>query len=515
MNLWSRTKMAITAAWKTFSDPESQIRDMTHEQRLDFWAMAWSYYRSMMFSRRNGENWTWYLTSREMYKHTRLIYNPVPMIVDFYVDNIWRPAQNDNFESLVTPVTEKTDEPLIEAIAQIDQWSNFLANSPKIKRYAAATGNVLIEGVDDRDREKVFDRTVWPGFVKEIQLNETGDVQSYVLEYEVYDPAIKSNYRFTKIVTKEKFSYFRDDKSFIPEGKLAAEEPNPYGFVFAVWVRHTDDGADFGMPALKNLDKVDEANSLASHLHDNIHKDVESPKVISTKGEIIPIVGAVPSRDKKTLIPQDPRLNWVVFKTEQGASVLDLAGKLALAEAEPYLKNLLASFTDDYPELQAAAIIKENSQLSGAALERMLTPSQNRLDGVQGGYNQQLVKLRQMQLAVAGFRVNGNFWRQRSEQQKLFGDFNLNSYQAGGLNFHLKRSLLVQNTESEAEDLLQKKATRATTLEGVVDQREQLSIAGYNEDQANEIIARVAKENEIITDPNDIKDPNTEPPQPE
>jgi hypothetical protein len=80
---------------------------------------------------------------REMYKHTRLIYNPVPMIVDFYVDNIWRPAQNNDFESLVTPLSPKTDEAIIEAVAQVDQWSNFLADAQKIKRYAAATGNVL------------------------------------------------------------------------------------------------------------------------------------------------------------------------------------------------------------------------------------------------------------------------------------------------------------------------------------------------------------------------------------
>jgi hypothetical protein len=251
-------------------------------------------------------------------------------------------------------------------------------------------------------------------------------------------------------------------------------------------------------------------------LHDNIHKDVESPKVISTDGEILPIVGATQSRDKKTLIAQDPRLNWVVFKANKGAAVFDLAGKLALADAHPYLKDLLASFTDDYPELQAAAIIKENSQLSGAALERMLTPSQNRLDGVQGGYNQQLVKLRQMQLSVGGMRINSGFWRQRTDQQKLFSPFNLQSFSRGDLNFHLQRSLLVQNTESETEDLLMKKATRATTLEagGLIDQRESLSIAGYNEEQTQEIIDRQAKDNELITDPTQLLNPPPDPNNP-
>lgn len=499
--------MAISAGWKVFTDPESRMRDMSREQLLDYWATAYAYYRSYMFSTRNGEKWHFYLAQREMYKHTRLIYNPVPMIVDFYVDNVWRPANNENFESLVTPVSPKTDEKIVEAVAQIDQWSNFQSDAQKIKRYAAATGNVLIEGVDDLDREKILHRTIWPGFVKEIELSDTGDVLAYTKEYEVFDPQKKANYLYKVIVNKESFSYFRDDKPFTPPGKTADIETNPYGFVFAVWIRHTDDGANIGLPAFTHFDKVDEANSLASHLHDNIHKDVESPKVISTDGEVVPIVGATQNEKTKQLTPSDPRLNWVVFKTPANASVADLAGTLKLAEADPYLTKVLASFTDDFPELQAAAIIKANSQLSGAALERLLTPAQNRLDGAQPNYNGQLIKLRQMGLAVGGMRANGGGWKQRTKQQERFKPFDLKSFERGDLDFNLVPSKLVQNTDSETEDLLQKKATRATTLEGIVDQREQLSIAGYNEEQAQEIIDRKAKENEIITDPNELDNP--------
>jgi hypothetical protein len=501
--------MGISAGWKAFTDPESQVRDMTREERLDMYAQAWAYYRAKMFSRRHGDDWTQYLAQRELYKHTRLIYNPVPMIVDFYVDNLWRPAANDQFESLVTPLTPKTDEKIIEAVAQIDQWSNFLSDMQKIKRYAAATGNILIEGVDDLVREKVFHRALWPGYLLEPpELNETGDVQGYKLEYEVFDPQLKGNYRYKKIVTKESFSYFRDDKPFVPDGKNAAVEANPYGFVFAIWIRHTDDGADVGVPACSHLDKVDEANSLGSHLHDNIHKEIESPGIISTKDEVLPIIGASQNPTTKRLMPQDPRLNWILFKTGEGATYFDIGSKLKLAEAHPYLKDILASFTDDYPELQAAAIIKENSQLSGAALERLLTPAQNRLDGVQPNYNQQLIKLRQMQLAVAGMRANGGGWTQRTEQRDKFKPFGLSSFERGELDFNLTKSVLVQNSEAEIEDVLTKKAARAVSLDGIVDQREQLSIAGYSEEQAKEIIDRQTKENELITDPN-IIDPNT------
>jgi hypothetical protein len=483
--------MGISAGLAAFRDPEAQFRDLTIEQRIDLYAQAWMYYRNLKFSRREGVDWSGYLATRELYKNTRLIYNPVPAIVDFYNDNIWRPANNEQFHSLVTPLADNTDEKLLAAIAQLDQWGNFLAEAQKIKRYAAATGNVLVEGIDDFKRQKITHKVVWPGYVSNLELNANGDVTAYTLEYDVYDPAIKQNYRYRKVVTKDTFSYFRDDRPFTPDGKKAAVEKNPYGFVFAVWIRHTDDGYDYGLPACKHFDKVDEVNSLASHLHDNIHKAIESPKVVSTDGEMKPIVGGV--QDKKTgqITPADPRLNWVVLKTPSGASVSDLAGSLQLAEAHPYLKEMLASFSDDYPELQAASIIKENTQLSGAALERLLGPAQNRLNGVQANYNQQLIKFRQMGIAVAGWRMStGGGWSGASKQRDVFKPFGLDSYQAGNLDFNLVRSVLVQNTEAEDEEVLTKKASRAVQLAAIVDTEEQLKIAGYSEDEIKNILPR-------------------------
>lgn len=491
---------AITAGWAAFRrDPESQLRDLTREQRLDLYATAWAYYRSYMYSRRNGEDWTNYLALRELYKHTRLIYNPVPAIVDFYVDNLWQPAQNDDIKSLMTPIEDGADEKLVKAVAQLDQWSNFLAESQKIKRYAAATGNVLIEGIDDLERQKILHRTVWPGYVTDLELNATGDVRSYALEYDVYDRETKHTYTYKKIVTQESFSYFRDDRPFIPEGKTATVETNPYGFVFAVWIRHTDDGADYGLPACNNFDKVDNVNSLASHVDDFIHKDIESPKLIGAAGEITPIIGAY--KDPKTglITQEDPRLHFVALKvdTSKGpASVNDLSGVLKLAEASPELARQIESFDKDYPELQAATIIQKNSQLSGAALERMLTPAQNRLDGVQPSYNQQLIKLRQMQVAVGGMRANGGGWTALTQQQRLFSPYNMQSYGRGGLDFNLKRSVLVRETEAEKEDTLKKKADRADTLLEVgVDELEALQVAGYSEEKAKEILKR-SRENE-------------------
>ena len=486
--------MAIGAGWAQFlKGPDSQLQNLTHEERLDMYSVAWAYYRSKMFSSRDGTNWGSYLESRLLYKHTRLIYNPVPMLVDFYVDNIWERAANDDFPNLAVPVEKDTDEKLITAIAQLDQWGMWLAEASKLKRFIAATGNALVEGVDDLNRGKVLHKVCWPGHVRKIELNATGDIQSYILEYEVWDSERQKTFTYRKEVDKEEYRYFYDDKPWTPPGKSGSVEKNEYGFVFAVWFKHIDDGSDYGVPACHNYDKVDNVNALASHVDDYMHRDIESPKIIGAAGDIIPIVGAY--RDKKGIVhPQDPRLNWMVLKadTSKGpVSVNDLSGVLKLGEASPELDRQLKSFENDYPELQAATIMRENAQLSGAALERMLGPAQNRLDGVQPGYNQQLIKLRQMGLAVGGMRANRGGWSQLTTQQRVFLPFNLVSYEKGELEFTLKQSQLVHETEDEQESTKLKKAQRgAAILDIGGDELEALQVAGYTEEQAQEILKR-------------------------
>ena len=486
---------AINAGWTSFmKGPEYQLQNLTHEERRDMYSVAWAYYRSKMFSSREGVSWQNYLEMRGMYKFTRLIYNPIPMLVDFYVDNIWERAENEDFPNLATPLLKDTDEKITEAVAQLDQWGMWLAESAKLKRYVAATGNALVEGVDDLDRGKILHRIIWPGYVKKVELNSTGDLQAYVLEYDVWDSEKRKMFTYRKEVDKEEYRYFYDDKPWTPPGKTGPVERNDYGFVFAVWFKHIDDGSDYGVPACYNYDKVDNVNGLASHIDDYIHRDIESPKIIGTAGEIVPIIGA--TRDKRTgmVTPQDTRINWVVLKTDSTkgpVSVNDLSGVLKLSDASPELERQIKSFENDYPELQAATIMRENAQLSGAALERMLGPAQNRLDGVQPGYNQQLIKLRQMGLAVAGMRSNGGGWRQLTQQQSVFKPFGLLSYERGELEFSLKQSQLVHETEDEQETTMGKKATRASTLLDIgVDELEALQVAGYTEEQAQEIMTR-------------------------
>jgi hypothetical protein len=479
-------QVGYNAALQAWQDPSSVVSDYTRRSRQEEFAIAWLYYRDQMFAA--GQNWDTYLSARDLYKHTRLIFNPVPSVVGFYEDHVFSSPDNsralEDGTQLVTNVFDSTPEDLQAAIAQLDQWGNWQSEAYRAVRYCAVTGSVLIELQDDLVREKILHQIRWPGQVQNLMLDSQGNVKAYAVEFQVQEGV--NRYRYRKEIDQDEFRYFRDDAPYIPEGRDAAVEANPYGFVPAVWIKHIDDGSDLGNPAFSKLDKLNELNSIVSHAHDHIHRQIESPKVLSTDGEIKSVTGAVgnvSATGTGSISPYDTRRDWMLLKAPSGASVLDLAGILKLAEADPYIDRTLSSFSSDYPELQAHEIIKANSQLSGAALERMLAPSQAKLDRACAQYFQQIIKLRQMGIAIAGWRQNGGGWLNNTIQQQRFKPFNLDSYEKGDLNFGIKRSLLIENTESEVEDLLTKKAARATELEPMVGEEEALRIAGYSQDE--------------------------------
>lgn len=490
--------VGVKAGITAFNDPEAKARQLTTDERMVSYALAGWYYSGEMFSPEIGD-WTTYKTNYRLYKHTRLIYNPLQVLVNFYVDNIWQKAQRPDdpeSQSLYTDVEDGTDEVIVRAIAQADQWANWQSESALVKEYAATCGGVLLEGIDDLEREKVTQETVWAGYITDLKLNAAGDVVGYTKEYQVHDPEKQETYRYKKIVDKEKYQYFKDDKLFAYEGRKAVED-NPYGFVFAVWVRHLPGNAPFGRGVMRTFTKLNDLNSLASHINDYIHKKIESPKIIFSDASVLPLIGATSDKDGNIIDHDDPALSWVLFHSKGSGSVEDLAGTLDLAQASPELERQLRDFSDAYPELSAYSIIKQNSQLSGAALDRLLTPAQNKLSKAAVNYDRQWIKFCQMKLAVAGWRVNTGAWRSRTRQQAKFAPFDLGSYERGDLDFQMKPSQLVQMDEKENTELEGLKLDNATKAEGLKSLKSRLMMIGLTEEEAIEEMNVLRTENAL------------------
>jgi hypothetical protein len=457
-SFWGRVTTATSAAFlawrRTYENPEA-VQGGKFESRRAMYNLLWQYYTNEAFE--DLAKWTKYKQSYSLYRQTRSLYNVANRLAEFYAAQVYPGVLSEDGAKLpegvplAIPLAEDTPMALRAAIAQFWQWTNWQAGKAVYVRYGAIAGSVLVEVVDDLDRGKITANVVWPGLIADLTLDATGNVKLYSVEYRAYDSEKQTDYTFKKVVDAEMIRTFRDDRPWAPDGGDPAY-PNPYGFVPAVWAKHRDLGGDHGAPAIHgSLGKIDELNSLASHIHDQIHKVIGAPIVIASSGNVTNILARskrgptdeldVPEADKETVL---------MLKAPEGTTVASLAGDLDLAQAMPYLEALLTEIERDNPELGMYRELRAMSQVTGPGAARMMGDVAGNVWEAAATYDQQSVKLFQMAVAIAGWRVERGDWgRTLTRQQEKFRGFNLESYQKGELDFDISPRPLIPPTEEE------------------------------------------------------------------
>jgi hypothetical protein len=371
--------------------------------------------------------------------------------VEFYVGTIYPGVLSEDGSSLpegvplAIPFAEDTNPALKSAIAQFWQWSNWQALKAVHVRYGAALGNVLIEVVDDVERGKISAEIPWPGYITDLTLDAAGNVKAYALEYKVRNDT--EEYMYRKEVDQTSFRYYKDDE-------LTSVNENVYGFVPAVWIRHISNGTDFGDPAISGaMGKVDELNNLASHAHDQIHKVSGAPLVLWSDGVLSNLFG----KKKDISEPADQQQqqdSLLMLRGPTGGSVSSLAGNLNLADVASYIDRLLSEIEQDFPELALYREMRNMSQITGPAAARLIGDVSSRVAEVSAGYDQQNIKLFQMAVAIGGYRA-ATTWTNLTPQQQKFASFNLDSYQAGQLDFAIMPRQLISATKTEQAQEMQ------------------------------------------------------------
>ena len=461
MNQWGRftvaTRAAGRAAWNVFrrvyADPSGMARRETEDARLADYATLWAYHENSVFD--DVARWQTYRTAHRLYRATRPIYNPARRLARFYTGVVYQgewatdPAQMTAKTSAI-PWSERTPAPLLGAIAQIYQWSNWQSRKNIALRYAAAVGDVLVTVVDDLSRGKVYPDVVWPGHVVEIDLDPTGNVTYYAIDYDADEldergQPTGQSYVFRREVSKTRIAEFHDTT---PTLRAA----NPYGFVPAVWMQHTATGGTHGQSALGNPSKIDELNSLAAHALDQAHRILEAPILIAGQS-----VGGNLSDQAKAAAygrvqPQAAAQEELkIITAAQGSEIQSL--RLESGETLAHIDHLLVEIERDYPELGMFAKLREMSNVTGPGADRMFGDVASLVNEARAQYDQQTVKLFQMCTAVAGWRANDGAWglpSQLSQQQRAFLPFNLDSYARGDLDTSIQsRGLIMPSPEEE------------------------------------------------------------------
>lgn len=436
--------------------------DTSPESRAERYAVLWQLYRGEAFlpgwqQRRRGV-----FRDQRVYAGTRQIYSHVAAVVDFYAAHVYQGTLTTDGRRLpdgtrgaipLDPQTgdEATDAALLAAVAAWWARTNWQEGMTLRPRYGAALGDVLTELVDDLARHAVWPRLVWPGHVVDLALDHVGNVKAYALEYltTIGERGQEVTFRYRKEVDGAAFRYYRDDRPWADADRHGdAVQPNPYGFVPAIWDRHINIGEPWGLSAIAGMRRpLVELNSVLSHAMDFQQKAFRAPILVRgsmSGGTLNPARGADGTIDPKKLaeqlgfwpIEKDGGIDQLSFDIGQTLAMLEFV-KAGILEANPE-----ASFYHD---------LREMSTLTGPAVERALGDAVSRVNQARAGYDAQSVKLFQMALAMAGYRLNRGDWENPTARDRVFEPFDLDSYTRGELDMVILGRPVVPMTQEEVQ----------------------------------------------------------------
>ncbi len=427
-------------------------------------------------------------THPEIYQHTTLLWKHHEAVVDFYAGVIYQGALSTDGKPLpdgtlgAIPIDPQVPEPNVPEAVEGQEERAETPNGDRLRRaiaelwaawnwqqqmslrpmYGAALGDCLTELVDDTERRFVYPQIVWPGYVKEIELDYVGNVRRYVLEYRVErkdDRGQLKAWMYRKEVDKETFRHFRDDQPYDEHGPGTAVTVNAYGFVPAIWDRHriAAPGMARGKSATDGTRQaLMQLNSLFSHAFDFQHKAFWVPFMVAGAGRggtkdvdlgAPPQASSLAETYKWISVPPDATLLQPQFDT---GKTLDM------------LKDLREGILAENPEASFYQQMRQMQQVTAPGAERLMGDVKNRVDLARAGYDIQTVKLFQMAVAMCGERANDrsrNGWQRRGaprlDRKRLaFLEYDLRSFDQGELDFSIQSRPLVAPTETERVELV-------------------------------------------------------------
>lgn len=433
---------AAASTWRrVYADPEATTAAGEYEDRRQAYLYRWAWYENSIFDVLNRSTWAQYKADYRLYRHTRAIYNPARRLGDFYGAILWPGILSADGDpppggQLGIPLPEDTPAELRQALGQIWQWSNLQKIKSLIGRYGSILGDVGIEIIDDPDSRKITIAPIWPGHIVDLELDREGNAQAYTLEYQALDREKDQSYTYRKTVTKDWIATWRDDAPYSYDG-LPPEYANPYGFCPFVWIKHTDTGGDHGLPAMRNLLAWEELNGLASHDLDHAHKILKAPVILSGSGIAgTDLTGTKAGSSHDQAAADSSQESIDLLKTGPGVEAKALS--LEPGEAIERIDRILAQIERDHPELTLWEKLRDTTQISGVAADRLIGDAKIYVDDARANYDAGLIAANQMAIAIGGWRANSGAWGSNLDRQRqALIPFSLDSYAAGDLDFEI------------------------------------------------------------------------------
>lgn len=422
----------------------------------------------------SGQLFTNYATMTEwkedprVYKGISLLWNHTSRIPNFYSMLVYQGRLSTEVKQGAIPVipdeslNEDQVRELMTAIGVLYRRWNWQRAMKMRPRKAAMLGDWPTELIDDLDRTFIYPRSVWPGYVTEVEFDPVGNVEAYTIEHMATekDGDREETYRYKKVVTPDSYEFFKNGKPFGYDGAPSSYK-NPYGFAPMIWDRHLDNGIDdrgqsaFGatMQQLMNL------NSLASHARDAQHKNFLAPVIVG---------GKMSARNQSRI---DLGLPKIVTQNTGEARGSAMAEQHHFIEAEPgvslnqptieigdtlaWIQWMQEGILDAHPEITFFEKLADKSQVTGPGADKVILPVKSLVEDQRDSLDPNTVHLFQMAISMGGHRVKSGSWgKDLRNGRDAFRPFDLTSYDEGRLEFTIdERPVLPPSKLEEIEEI--------------------------------------------------------------
>lgn len=467
--------------WTTY-DPSRLITGWEQDRYVESWAL----YNGTMFN----DVWknTDVHTDLKVYKGTRLLTKHAGAVGSFYESTVYqgdvstdgRPLPIGSVEAIpIDPQvagSRRRQDQLLLAIAQTEtawNWKQFMGQRPLM---SSVLGNCLTELVDDPARGFPFPQMIWPGHVKEMELDFVGNVKSYTVEYDSVEKNSLGQwvpFKYKRTMDGDAFRYYKDGipHDYFGDG-TGGVVPNPYDFVPAVWDRHKIGWGNLGEPALGSTRQpLIELNSMLSHAFDFQRKAYLLPAMVSgtvnrTKrririGRDTAPAGEFsegPDRDDLAALMEEFHILPVMGENPQL-----LQPKFDLGATTELIDRLRTWMLEENPEASFYSQLRGMREVTAPAAERILGDAIALCKRARAGQDIGTIKLFQMNISMVSMRIRAGDYGSLNDRQKAFLPFKDGAYEAGQLDFGIRDRPVIGQSESERLYVIQLRESLSTT----------------------------------------------------
>jgi hypothetical protein len=358
--------------------------------------------------------------------------NPAHRAVEFHVSHLWSGALG-----LAFPLVTKNKK-LPDAIAKIDEWSNWGSQKQLAARWFANMGDMFIkiaEKSEGGEVTRVYKDPIKPKYVTDFDLDE----RSFITYIRIDVPAGEEMH--TEVWSKTRGSYrlWKHNRSIdTPVEQLGTPvdvktfEQLGFDFIPIVHAKFIDIGEPRGVGCFVHaLDKIDEANRQATRLHQILFRYNKATNAVSANGmdasgKPLP-PPTITGRDGSTADESNPAvLGDDDLYLLPGMSKLEqMVPDIKYDAALEILNAQMDEISNDLPEILWYEL-KDKGELSNVALKTLLGPAVARVLEARGNAEPALVRANQMALTIAGvhnlesFRDLGSF--EKGDFQHTFAE---------------------------------------------------------------------------------------------